>query len=384
MNHWLIHGDLPPTGNPILLDADTPPPQFDGYSAHWLNSGTAALALALIIARQQRPEVHEPQVILPAYGCPDLVAAAEFAKVRPLLVDIGHDDPGYNLDSLERALGPQTVAVVAVNFLGIRERLAALQSLTSKHPGTLLIEDNAQWMPAPDDKYQLSADLVCLSFGRGKPVSLLGGGALLISNRSRLRVPEGTIGAAVNAGATYKLKIVAFNALLNRYIYWGVNRNPLVTLGRTEFKPLTAITSMDSDRQRYLGANIAASRIANRSSAMTWQALAAVSPKVKLLAIESNRIGRYLRYPLLCEDQNVRTRLLKTLDSGGFGSSLLYQRPLIEIENIHARVGAFESNAGAKAFANRLLTLPLHSQVSAADGLRAQRVLFPVLTDGVR
>src|SRR5690606_4927305 len=152
-------------GNRVILSGgDSAPPEFPGYVAHWVQSGTAALALALLTARSRRPQLRNPSVILPAYGCPDLIAAAEYAGVTPVLVDIGIDDPGYDLDCLAAAIDADTIAVVAVNFLGLRERLGAIRELLRVHPDVLLIEDNAQWYPEPARMPALAGDLVCLSF----------------------------------------------------------------------------------------------------------------------------------------------------------------------------------------------------------------------------
>lgn len=371
MRGWMLHGDLPPAGNPILLQSDLPPPQYPGYSAHWVNSGTAALALALIVARQARPEVLEPKVILPAYGCPDLVAAAEFAKVLPVLVDIGPDDPGYALASLARALDKDTVAVVAVNFLGIAERLSEIQTILAEHPGTLLIEDNAQWIAAPNHR-ALTADLVCLSFGRGKPVSLLGGGALFVRSARNLKIPEGVIGATEDAGASFKLKSSAFNLFLNRALYWGINRNPLIGVGQTVFKPLIRITTMDSTRLRYLGANVLHYADAGQNGKSVWDDLqdsTAAAP----FTVSAERVGKLLRYPLLCADSRQRTMLMARLSQQGLGASAMYLRVLRQIDGVAGRVRMFESHPGAQRFAERLITLPTHRQVRAQDVTRAKQ-----------
>ena len=78
---------LPPVGQPVLPVSDRTfelPSQpanvrsidrtYDmfGFVPVWLNSGTAALAAALIAALACRPGRRE--VLLPAYACPDLIA----------------------------------------------------------------------------------------------------------------------------------------------------------------------------------------------------------------------------------------------------------------------------------------------------------------------
>ena len=89
---------LPPAGNRITfsVDSNVPLPWFlSSDRATFYHSGTAALAAAIIAAKTARA-IHDAEVILPAYACPDLLSAAIFARVRPVLVDLEKE----NWDSL--------------------------------------------------------------------------------------------------------------------------------------------------------------------------------------------------------------------------------------------------------------------------------------------
>jgi dTDP-4-amino-4,6-dideoxygalactose transaminase len=335
-------------------------------AAYWVQSGTAALALALMLARHRRPEVEHPKVLLPAYGCPDLVAAAEFAGVQPVLVDIHDDDPGYRLESLAGALDVDTVAVVAVNFLGIRERLAGIREVLRAHPGVVLIEDDAQWFPespqaTPAGASELAGDMVCVSFGRGKPVSLLGGGALLL----REPQPEAAaaIAPAVDAGPLLRLKAALFNALLNPHLYWLVNRNPLFELGQTRFKPLQAITALDGRRLGSLQQACTLHLRRANSVGDAWAAALASLPGLMPLVVGDDRCGRWLRYPVLCRDGAMRDRLWRALRAEGVGASAMYLDILAEVPGVADKIVSTGDYPGARAFADRLLTLPVHERV---------------------
>jgi len=367
---WVTRGDLPPVGNTVLFAPSDDVPRFTGYDATWLNSGTAALSLALQVARAARPDVADPGVLLPAYGCPDLIAAALHAKVKPILVDVGKDDPAFEPNALESALGPNIVAVVAVNFLGIRERLEQIRRLLARRPGALLIEDNAQWFPEPMDTHGMSGDLVCLSIGRGKPVSLLGGGALLV--RRGIPVPAALqdLPTQPDSGATYRAKVAAFNLLLNRRLYWVANRNPGLSLGETVFKPLTHIARADASRCRLIAGNARAYLARSRDAERWWDSEIARANGVTPLAVEESRKGRLLRYPVLCVDAAERERLHAKLDRAGLGVSSMYRRPLYEIPGVADKVVVSGNGDGAKSFASRLLTFPIHAQVRRDDVLR--------------
>jgi len=359
--------DLPPAGNAIVLrDGKHPLPSFPGYTAVWVNSGTAALALAMLATRFERPEISHPEVVLPGYACPDLVSAALYAGLKPVVVDIEHEDPGYDLVALRAVLNPATIAVVAINFLGIKERLREIRDELAIHPRIALIEDNAQWFPEPQDASVLEGDYVCLSFGRGKPVSLLGGGALLIRNeRFESAYRQLKIGRAQSAGASFALQAKAYNFLLHSIVYGTVSRNPLLKLGQTAFKRLTHVHALDQVRLALLGTNLDAH--IHRSRDHENQLHSLLTSKQKLLDlpwITGPRRGRLLRYPILCATSIQRDRYLVQLRRAGLGASAMYQRPLPKIDGMSALVKVAGQLPNSLQFAGRFLTLPIHSGVT--------------------
>jgi dTDP-4-amino-4,6-dideoxygalactose transaminase len=343
--------------------------EFAGYTTHGVQSGTAALSLAMIVAREARPEVQKPAVILPAYGCPDLIAAAEYAGVLPVLVDTGVDDPGYDLDALADAIDPDIVAVVAVNFLGISERLGSIRALLEAYPGVLLIEDNAQWFPEPAQRSGPQGDLVCLSFGRGKPVSLLGGGALL--SRTDENLDNANIDRAEQVGAALSVKVCLYNLLLSRWLYAIANRNPLFELGKTVFKPLLGIRALDDVRG---GAVTGAAQCYLAGSRWAEAAWGQVFSDIDL-RVSADRRGRLLRYPILCRSESHRDRLWQRLDQAGLGVSAMYRVALPEVEGVSGKFRLAADYTNARQFAGRLLTLPVHEGVTAADVMRAAAIV---------
>lgn len=372
---------LPPAGHPVALAGDKSAlPEFTNYRAFWVQSGTAALALAMIAARRRAAHIENPQVILPGYACPDLVAAAIFAGVQPVLADIGSDDPAYDLNALRAAISPATVAIVAVNFLGVSERLSSLREIISMHssrgahPSMTLIEDNAQWFPEPLPNAPLQGDCVCVSFGRGKPVSLLGGGVLLMN--AALDIPDiaDVIHSADAAGISFAAKALAYNALLSPWLYGPVSRLPFLKLGITQLKTLSAIQAMAPQRLALLNTNI--QKYLRRSHACA-DAIGAALPDhiIDLRARAGERAGRLLRYPVLLRNRQSRDIALQKLQCAGLGATALYQSVLPDIDGVSAHARVSGDLNGARQFAERLLTLPVHEGVSAADVKKIGRLL---------
>lgn len=362
---------LPPAGNPVVLDVKSGQlPNFSGYTACWLDSGTSALALALRVARARRPDVAKPEVILPAYGCPDLVAAAEFAGVQPVLVDIGAADPAFDPEALRVAIGERTIAVVAINFLGIAERLEALRAELASWPQVTLIEDDAQWYPENVTHGAARGDAICLSFGRGKPVSLLGGGALLLTEPLASLLANQPVEPAGVAPSRSKLAI--YNLMLHPGAYGLLTRLPFLGLGRTAFDPLERISHMDSGRLGLLGANVSANMQRDR---LIERRIGELLPEALDLPRHCNsRAGRLLRYPVICADRAQRDELWRRLQDAGLGATAMYQRVLAEIDGVGARVRISGSSEGAHRFADRLLTLPTHAGVDPRSLERMARI----------
>lgn len=355
----LINGELAPVGQPVRTDGGSEhAPEFPGYSTFWTSSGTAALALGLMLAKARRKEIASPKVLIPAYACPDLVTAAVVARVEPVLVDIGPNTPAFCQKALENVWRDDVVAVVAVNFLGIRERIPAIRTLAN---GTaLVIEDRAQCYPEND----VDADAVILSFGRGKPVNLLGGGALLVKTgiaTEPVNLPD------AGRGTGFLWSAAAFNWSIRPRQYAWIARLPFLGVGETRYKPSVKLQGMDKARIRHVEPNVRAwlNRSRWREEALTT-ALSEVPGMSPLPAMYPELTGRLLRFPLLTADEVMRDRALKALKARGLGPSALYGRPLSRVAGVPPNVAAQGEFPGAERFAERLLTLPLHDRVTRA------------------
>ena len=166
-----------PVGESVCLRAGPKPEAYSGYRMQLLGSGTMALQGALEQVKS-RSNAISPEVIIPAYACPDLISACVGAGVKPILVDLEESSPFPSIDNIDAAISAQTIGLLLVNFLGISPPKALFEHA---HACDLtVIEDRAQGFVAPSCADCLKGDYIIFSFGKGKPVSLLAGGALLV------------------------------------------------------------------------------------------------------------------------------------------------------------------------------------------------------------
>ena len=377
---------LPPVGNPICVASAAEPAfsldeYFSPYDARYYASGTAALAAALIVAKLLK-DVENPEVILPAYGCPDLVSAAVYAGARPVLVDLETNRPWMDLAKLSDRISSRTVAIVAANLFGISERVAKIRPF-ARQAGAVLIEDSAQAFPGRGDSDIWDGDLVVLSFGRGKPVSLLGGGAVLTRAEELLELlpqVEAQHGNNLRRRAVFHLQARLYNQMISPRLYWLPQSLPFLHLGETRYHPLDEVAAMDQVRLALLPANIQAyqkhSMRVQRAIAEMLEAIdAAVTNLVdlsRICGVARNR--RLLRYPLLV-DAAVRDGLYRRLRPMGLGPSVMYPSILPGIPGLETRLhdqGAFPA---AESFSARILTLPTHMGVRQVDIARVRQLL---------
>src|SRR5437868_2067186 len=126
---------LPPVRRPVPLGRRRPRESLEAlfapYGALICGSGTQALALAIADARI-RSDSARPEVILPAYACPDLITASVYAGVYPRLVDTAAGEWGYDLEQVRTAISSDTVAVVAVNLLGVGDQAPRLRQIATE------------------------------------------------------------------------------------------------------------------------------------------------------------------------------------------------------------------------------------------------------------
>lgn len=377
---------LPPVGNPVCLSGNSQPElwfqsDFLPWHPHYYASGTAALAAAISAAIKSR-ELDQPEVILPAYGCPDLVSAAVFAGARPVLVDMEPDRPWMDLEQLSAKMSPRTVAIVAANLFGISEQMGKLRPIAER-TGAVLIEDSAQAFPAGKETSIWEGDLVVLSFGRGKPVSLLGGGAVLFRESTwEGLLPECPVRPDNGKGQriSFWLKTALYNRMISPWLYWLPQGLPFLHLGETRYHTLSAIDGMDPFRLDVLPANIAA----YRSDEMDAQrALVDMLGELDLAArgiIDLPRVckapesRRLLRYPLLTGAVD-RDPLYQQLKRNGLGPSGMYPVALPGISGLERLLVGQGPFPAAEAFAARILTLPTHNRVSRGDVAKVHQVI---------
>ena len=354
---------IPPVGEKLSLSGffarGNEIPDFPGYSIDYFDSGTSALAASLLVAKQMHPE--KTNVIIPTYCCPDVVSAVKYADLTPILVDLEKDLSNIDRKKLSEIIDENTLAVVAINFCGIKEQVLELKKLT-KELGAVLIEDSAQLSPW-QSQTELVSDYIVVSFGRGKPESVLEGGAVLIKNGGA--EPKKIFSKNCKSKENYLyaikyfIKCLVYNIALNPIMYHLVSTLPLLHVGKTVFKPLQNICGMSRYARRLLSERI---RGRHGSTEIVTLYNSQLGLKQEIIKLAGNASARcLLRYPILLPNESGKRELIKR--ASHLGVSEMYPSVIYKIPGLEELSPSVDLKH-AESFAARIATLPCHSGVS--------------------
>ncbi len=321
-------------------------------------SGRAALAAYL-----QRIRVEgRDEVVVPAYTCWSVPAAVVRAGLKVRLADV--DPRSFDIvpDSLARALGPRTLAVVAAHLFGPSvdvDRLAV--QVKTADPRIVVVEDAAQAWP---DRASPQVDAVVLSFGRGKPIPLGGGGALLVNT------DEMDCAGDVRSGGWGRAMSLVATSVLTHPIWYRVPESlPFLAVGVTRYDPEFELGRPFRRWQSRLASNFL-DRLPQLFGQRTDNARRLAERLERLDGVTLPRPAGQpgpIRMPVLVASHATRDRMIPRLRARGVSATAMYPGTVAEIEALRPHRTAEEPLPGASEIAARLLTLPVYPGLTPAD-----------------
>jgi dTDP-4-amino-4,6-dideoxygalactose transaminase len=260
---------------------------------------------------------------------------------------------------LERA-----AALVVGNLFGVPEPVRALRERCAR-AGVALIDDAAQSLGARTEEGPVGArgDLGILSFGRGKPLGALGGGAIVWPGAPALPSPP-----AQPRRALALAKALAYDAALQPAVFGALAAIPALRIGETPFEPGFARGAID-------GASLCLATVAERGldakareRARRAEALAAeiaAAGVFQPLRADAGDAGVYPRLALVAPSSGARDKALDAMRD--LGASGMYPSALGAIPALRLHLAGEAACETAHALAARLLTLPTQREIRGAQ-----------------
>jgi len=300
------------------------------------------------------------EIAIPAYSCFSIPAAAVAAGLRVRLVDIeitGQLAPA----SLAHLPLERVAAVVVANLFGVPEAIGDVAKL-ARQSGARVIDDAAQTLggASPEGRVGARSEIGLLSFGRGKPVPALGGGALVW----REAPPEGAVPDAAEQPKRWAalLRATLYDVARLPWVLRALSAIPALGIGATDYDPAFARGPMPGAAVALAAALLPELDAANRARLQQASALAQRlnddTDFTALLAAHGDT-GIYPRLGVLAPTPAERDAAVAALRP--LGASAMYPTTLDEISALRPHLVGETHCPGAREFCARLLTLPTHA-----------------------
>jgi dTDP-4-amino-4,6-dideoxygalactose transaminase len=373
------------SGLPLAAEAVRPsgherlPLPSDATGIVFVDSGAAAMfAVLRAHARSAQPDSRDPmRVALPAYCCPTVLGAVLGAGWMPEFLDLAPGSVAFDDRRYGTRISGDSQAIIIVDLFGL-PGFSDYNALRDLPAGVLPVHDLAQCYLSTVAGRPVGRGVGILSFGRGKPVSVLTGGAVIVGESSDLipRIKSELRPGRIEPRAVRLARAAAYNVALNPLVYSGVRRIPGLSIGRVVLANTTSATGLPETFGNF---------IAGQNAAVE-EAKGARSAQIMLLANRAEQVGlpllagstapdahvRLSRIPVLAPNESYAARALAA--AGHLGVTRMYGKTLPEFLGVDAR-NAEASWPNAFALSRRLLTLPAHGRLS--DG--AARRLIAIL-----
>ncbi|OGO12129.1 MAG: hypothetical protein A2Y53_02070 [Chloroflexi bacterium RBG_16_47_49] len=350
---------------------------FGSAGCYAVESGRTALRVIMEVLKSDSTLGKRTQVILPAYTCPVILTVIRDAGLTPVLCDITLDTMDFDEVRLMELVNSMTLAVIHVHPFGLPRNIDAISTITNS-VGACLIEDACQSMGAVIDNRKVGTRGVFgfASFGPGKPLSLGGGGVILVNDPKWIAPFEmvtdqhdglfslnqaGMLESAMTWGRVAVLKLI-----FSPIGWWLATRLGLQRMGddpRYQGYKLNWLSSSQSGIGHRALDHLERLNTHRHQAGHRLNVELSNVPGIRLFSMPLSGKPIYLRFPFLVENLERREALFKQLWSAGLGVGKVYQKPLDDIFPDLPR-GPYPA---AYYIAQHLLTIPTHPYVQDWD-----------------
>jgi len=338
-----------------------------------VSSGRAALTILLRVLQQVS---RQREVVIPAYTCFSVPSAIVRAGLSIRLCDVDPKTLDLDQNALLRLDLDKALCIVSSGLYGMPADLVRLDEIARDY-GTFFIDDAAQCLGAT------VGERLCGTFGaggfyslgRGKNITTMGGGILLIHREDLAHLIQNEL-EKLPRPPSLRVLSSTLNSLLYAILlppsrYWLLDRIPFLGLGLSVFDPNFEMTKLSLYQTRLttrLLPLVDSYNQIRRDNARRLQAGIEGVEGIEIPRALPGVVPVYLRFPILARDEAHRARLLRRLWSAGIGASTSYPLVIGDIPGIEQYLARDQQPCpGARSIAERIITLPTHPYVTVAD-----------------
>lgn len=307
---------------------------------------------------------------MPAYMCETVSQLLIDMGFRLNFVDVGKDTYNISVNDLNEKVNKNSRAIIAVHMFGNPCDLKGITEIANDH-NLIVIEDAAQAMGAEYDGAKVGSigDSGFFSFGRGKPITAMEGGAIVTKDVKIAKKSKEIISGFENQKKKERVavlfKLLGYSSLRNPIVYQLIHKLVRNENSRKEIN-IANLGFKLSNTQASIGL-IQLSKLDefNRSRIENAEFLRehlneVVGVNLSIVSTEAKPI--YLRFPIRVDTESKRDMLMSNLKKLGIESSVVYP-------NVLPRVHGMKSNncVNTEEVVRKMVALPTHPLVRKED-----------------
>lgn len=290
------------------------------------------------------------EIIVPSFNYVAAVEVIAFMGLKPIFVDSDTQNFNIDINKIEEKITPNTKAIVAVHLFGQCCDMDSILSIAKKY-NLYVIEDNAQSIGSKYDNKAAGTmgHIGTTSFFPSKNLGCMGDGGAIFTNDDTL---------------AQKMQIIANHGQKTKYYYDSVGINSRLD---------TLQAALLRVKLRYLDNYIKA-----RQSAAAFYDKA-LNGKVQTPIRYEKSTHVFHQYTLQLENLEQREKVKAHLEKNGVPSMIYYPKPL-HLQNAYLNYG-FEKGSLpiAEALSERVLSLPMHTELSEEQMEKITKTLLEIL-----
>ncbi len=326
------------------------------------NSGRGLLTQLFNELKEMHPWCDE--VLVPGYTCYSVPAAIVRSNLKVRVYDLDPNTLYPDMDTLGKGIRENTLAIIVQHLFGIPSPLDGIRALAKKQ-GVCLIEDAAQALGGTTKGSFMGSvgDFGLYSFGRGKPLPLGCGGAI-VGNKSVLeRIEE--------KPPVHGWKSVALMAAVQIFSHpclYGVAEALPLGLGETIFDPGFDISSMNMASRKLGESSLYSLEGMNKHRNIVAAEYIQLLRKDRVFPVEKDAKPVFTRFPVIGGGGDIPSRLKR------LGVRRMYPKALMDEPSIRPYiVNSDTTTKGAGHLARSLITLPTNKHISPILARRIAR-----------
>ncbi len=311
-------------------------------------------------------------VVVAAYTCPDVAAAAARAGLEIFPADINP----RTLEIDYAQINTMGLAVVLSNLYGMADDIKPFRETNS-----VIIDDACQSVLSMvnDKRIGLRDNTIgVMSFGRGKAIMGAGGGGIILPKNIELNIGHSKIS---NNRALLDFTKLYLSWILERPALYGIiNKLPFLGLGETNCEVNFSLGSCSNVQLACVKVQLTnAKKIAkiHNDNASQWNAALYESGIIEPFIERGFRFNEGIvpnRYPILVPNEKTRDKIINKLNNVGLGASVSYPKALGSYRELEKKLTA-NKTPYADSVSRRIITLPVHKYVSPKHIARGAKII---------